>query len=276
METILIGAVRVVSVVVVALLLTKLVQRSTRRWTRRFDDRPTLDPARQRAYTLANLIVSGARYVIWPLAVIMILGLLGIDVAALIATAGIAGLAIGFGAQTLVKDVISGFFLLFDDTVAIGDTVRIGDDAGTVEYIGLRMLKVRKYNGELMMVPAGELRIFGNSSMDFARAIVEVGVAYKDDINEVLAILNRVANEWMTSNQGVLRGTAPDVHAITSFGDPSVNLRIGIAVEPGEQFRAERELRLAIKEEFEKAGITIPLSSQSVHLIAPPTGDDAA
>lgn len=261
------GAIRVAVVVAVALLLIRIVDRSTRRWTRRYDDRPALDPTRQRALTLGNLMVSAARYVIWPVSFIMVLSLVGVDVAALIATAGIAGLAVGFGAQTLVKDVISGFFLLFDNTIAIGDHVRIGNDTGVVEHIGLRLIKVRKYNGEVMMVPAGELRIFANSSIDFARAIVEVGVAYKDDINEVLEILNRVARAWMDQNRSLLESDVPDIHAITGFGDSSVNVRVGIAVSPGEQWHAERELRIAIKAAFDAAGIEIPFPNQIVHMI---------
>jgi small conductance mechanosensitive channel len=265
-----IGVIRVVSVVAVALILLRIVDRSTRRWTRRFDDRPALDPSRQRALTLGNLIVSAARYVIWPVSIIMVLSIVGVDVAALIATAGIAGLAVGFGAQTLVKDVISGFFLLFDNTIAIGDNVRIGDEKGIVEHIGLRLIKVRKYNGELMMVPAGELRIFANASIGFARAIVEVGVAYKDDIDQVLEILSRVARTWMDANRSVLESDEPDIHAITSFGDSSVNVRIGVAVSPGEQWRSERELRIAIKAAFDEAGIDIPFPNQIVHMITQP------
>jgi small conductance mechanosensitive channel len=204
----------------------------------------------------------------------MILSELRVDVAALIATAGVAGLAIGFGAQTLVKDVISGIFLLFDNTIAIGDRVRIGTDYGIVEYIGVRLIKVRRFDGELMMVPAGELRVFGNTSIGFSRAVIDIGVAYKEDIDRVIEILTRLANEWMAANPEVLRAEVPDVLAIMGFADSAILAKVAISVAPGEQFRAEREMRLAIKKAFDEAGIEIPFPQRTVHLAGPTSDPD--
>ncbi len=257
---------RILFIVLGAFLVGKLIDRVLRRWVRRYDDVPALDPRRQRALTLANLLGSTSRYVIWPLAVIMILSEMRIDVAALIATAGIAGLAVGFGAQTLVKDVISGVFLLFDNTIAIGDRVRIGTDYGTVEHIGVRLIKVRKFDGELMMVPAGELRVFGNTSIDFSRAIVEIGVAYKEDIAQVSEILEQVARGWMADNADVLKEEDPNVLAIMGFADSAILARVAVTVVPGEQFRAEREMRVALKKAFDDAGIEIPFPQRTVHV----------
>lgn len=244
----------------------RVIDRLIRRWARRYEKLPALDPTRQRGLTVSNLVGSTARYIVWPLAGIMVLSELRVDVAALIATAGVAGLAIGFGAQTLVKDVISGVFLLFDNTIAIGDRVRIGNEYGLVEYIGVRLIKVRKWDGELLMVPAGELRVFGNTSIGHMRAIIEVGVAYRSDIDKVIEILTRLAREWMESNRQVLVSEEPDVLALMGFADSALLARVCIAVVPGEQFRAERELRIAIKKAFDQAGIEIPFPQRTVHL----------
>ncbi|WP_457654189.1 mechanosensitive ion channel family protein [Rhodocaloribacter sp.] len=256
--------------ILIILLLTwfilRLIDRMTAGWTRRFESLPAIHPRRQRAFTIGNLINSTARYVLWPIAAIMILSELNVDVGALIATAGIAGLAIGFGAQTLVKDVIGGIFLLFDDTIHVGDYVKIGEEAGTVEYIGVRMIKVRKFDGELLMVPAGELRIFGNRSIDFARVIVEVGVAYEQKLDDILPVVERVAEAWAAERRAILRDDRPTVQAVTSFGDSSVNLRVVARVTPGEQWQAERDLRLALKRAFDEAGIEIPFPRRTVYV----------
>jgi small conductance mechanosensitive channel len=244
----------------------RLIDRMTAGWTRRFERLPAIHPRRQRAFTIGNLINSTARYVLWPIAAIMILSELNVDVGALIATAGIAGLAIGFGAQTLVKDVIGGIFLLFDDTIHVGDYVKIGEEAGTVEHIGVRMIKVRKFDGELLMVPAGELRIFGNRSIDFARVIVEVGVAYEQNLDAILPVVERVAGTWAAERRAILRDDRPTVQAVTSFGDSSVNLRVVARVTPGEQWQAERDLRLALKRAFDEAGIEIPFPRRTVYV----------
>jgi len=260
------GLARIVLIIVMAFFVAKIVDRVVGRSVRRYDDLPPLDPSRQRALTISNLISSTVQYVIWPVAVIMILSELKVDVAALIATAGIAGLAVGFGAQTLVKDVISGVFLLFDNTLAIGDRVRINNDYGLVEHIGLRLIKVRKFDGEVLMVPAGELRIFGNTSIGYMRAIVDVGVGYSSDIRQVLEILNGVTQGWVKENPDILVGQEPQVHAILGFADSALMARVVIAMLPGEQFRAEREIRIAVKQAFDEAGIEIPFPQRTVHV----------
>jgi small conductance mechanosensitive channel len=196
----------------------------------------------------------------------MILSEVHVDVGALIATAGIAGLAIGFGAQTLVKDVISGVFLLFDDTIHVGDLIRIGNDVGTVEEIGLRLIRVRKFDGELMMIPAGELRTFGNKSIGYVRVIVEIGLSYEQDLDTLLPVIERIAHEWATEHQDILLEESPQVQSVMSFGESSVNVRVVAQVVPGEQFQAERDLRLKLKQEFDRIGIEIPFPRRTIYM----------
>jgi hypothetical protein len=175
---------RLLSVAVVlalALVVLGLVGRIRRRMVRRVDDLPSLDPGRQRALTVAALLQSTARYVVWGIATVMILGQLGMDIAPILAGAGVAGLAVGFGAQTLVKDVIAGVFLLFDNTLHVGDQITHAGHTGEVEYIGLRLVKIRTFDGELVMIPAGELRTFGNRSVGYSRAIVNVPIPAGED-----------------------------------------------------------------------------------------------
>ena len=256
---------RIILILILAWFLIRAIDRLTRRWARRYDALPELNPTRQRAQTINTLFSSVARYLLWPLAVIMVLSEMKLDVSALLATAGIAGIAIGFGAQTLVQDVISGVFLLFDDTIHVGDNIRVGSEIGVVESIGVRLIKIRKFDGELLMVPAGELRTFGNKSMDFARVIVDVGLAYEQDIEKTLPIMQRIADEWAEENRHVLKEPAPQVQAITQLGESSMNARIIVKVIPGEQFEAERVIRRRLKQAFDAGGIDIPFPRSMVY-----------
>ena len=257
---------RIVVILVLAFLAIKALDRLVARWKAQVEDLPPLNPRRQRTYTLGSLITSTGRYVVWPLAIITVLSELNLDIGALLATAGIAGLAIGFGAQTLVRDVISGVFLLFDDTLRVGDSVRIGNEVGTVETINIRLIKVRKFDGELLMVPAGELRTFGNRSISFSRIIVPVGLAYEQDIDSILPVMQRVADAWVAEQDpDLLLDDEASVQAINDFGESTVTARIIMRVKPGEQFAAERELRLRLKREFDRLGIEIPFPRRTVY-----------
>jgi small-conductance mechanosensitive channel len=262
------GAVRILVILGIALVVLRVVGRLTEQWMDRVQDLDPSDARRQRADTLGNLLQSVAQYVVWPIAAIMALSEVGLDVGALLATAGVAGLAIGFGAQTLVKDVISGVFLLFDDLIHVGDLVRIGGTVGTVEQIGVRLIKVRTFDGELVMIPAGEIRTFGNKSMDWARVVVPVGLSYEQDIDDVLPIMQRVAQEWADENEAILLEDEPQVQGLMDFGDSAVTARVVVQVKPGEQFAAERELRQRLKRTFDEQGVEIPFPQRTVHAVS--------
>jgi len=279
LRALLLGAVRIVVILGLAALILALVRRGTDRWIARVQDLPPSDPKRQRAVTLGNLLQSIAGYAVWAIAAIMVLSEVGLDIGALLATAGIAGLAIGFGAQTLVKDVIGGVFLLFDDILHVGDLVTISGHTGTIEEIGVRLIKLRKFDGELVMIPAGEVRIFGNKSVQWARAVVPVGLSYGQDVDDILPIMEHVANEWVAEHQDIVLEESPQVQGLMDFGDSSVTARVVVRVKPGEQFAAERELRQRLKRAFDEKGVEIPFPQRTAHVIesdAPPRSPDTA
>jgi moderate conductance mechanosensitive channel len=262
------AALKVVITIGLALAIIAALKRLLSRWQRRVKDLPNIDPRRQRVMTGTNLILSVTQYAVWAVATIMVLGELGLNIGPLLAGAGIAGLAIGFGAQTLVRDVISGLFLLFDDIIHVGDMVTFDGHAGVVEGLSLRVIRVRKFDGELMMVPAGDLRTFGNKSIGFARVIVTVGVTYEQDTDVVLEALQRIASEWaqLDENRSVMLEEAPQVQALMSLGDSAVEARIVVQVVPGEQFAAERRLRLLVKRRLDDWGIEIPFPRRTVYV----------
>lgn len=261
-------ALRVAGILALVFLTLSVVRGLKRRWIASVQDRPTLDKKRQRVLTVADLIGSVSRYVVWTVAVFMILEVIGLPIGPLLAGAGIAGLAIGFGAQTLVKDVISGLFLLFDDTLGVGDLITFNGNTATVEYVGLRMIKARKFDGELLMIPAGEMRTFGNKSIGFARAIVPVDLAYEGDVEAGLSAMEAVANEWAQTDfaKEIMLEEAPIVQAVTALGESSVTARIIVQVRPGEQFQAEREMYALIKKRFDERGVEIPFPRRTVYV----------
>lgn len=260
------AAFRIALIIALAMVVLAIIYRFKNRWVKSVQDLPTLDKKRQRVLTVADLLGSVSKYVVWTIAFIMILGEMRLNVGPLLAGAGIAGLAIGFGAQTLVKDIISGFFLLFDSTIGVGDLITIGGETGTVEYVGLRLLKVRKFSGELLMVPAGELRTFGNHSIGYSRVIVNVGLSYEEDINRALEALNDAAQQWagMEEIASVLVDD-PQVQGVVDLGQAGPIVRLIAQVQPGEQFQGERLLRLLVKQRCDREGIEMQVPRSTVY-----------
>ena len=273
-EAIIANGLKVILVILIAWGIVKAVDRVLKIWNKRFEDLPLIAPRRQRALTTSTLLSSTVRYVVGAMALITILDVLNIDVSALIATAGIAGIAIGFGAQSLVKDMIGGVLLLFDDTIHVGDLIRVGTDEGLVEDIGIRTIKVRRFNGELLMVPAGDLRTFGNRSVGFVRAVVPVGLSYGQDVDKIMAIMKEVADEYVAAHRDILMDEEALVQGITNFGESSVDVRIVVKMIPGEQFEAEREIRRRLKQAFDREGISIPFPQRTLHIVSPDGSSD--
>ena len=259
---------RIAAAIGLALLILGIVKRLKKRWVTKALGAPTVDSKRQRVVTVADLVGSVVKYVVWSVVIVTVFAELGFDIGPLLASAGVAGLAIGFGAQTLVKDVISGLFLLFDDSLGSGDLITHNGQTGTVEYVGLRLIKVRTFSGELLMIPAGELRVFGNHSVGYARVVVPVSLAYEQDLDSVLDALAAVAAEWAETEfaRSVMLEEAPTVQSVTELGESGVTARIIVQVRPGEQFEADRQIKRLVKTRFDEQGIEIPFPRRTVYV----------
>lgn len=227
----------------------------------------------QRAQTMVPLLRSIGRYVVYFVAGVAILQQFGIDATAVVASAGVVGLAVGFGAQSLVKDLISGFFLLFEGLIAVGDIVTVGGHTGVVEAIGIRVTQVRKFDGELRVIPNGEITSFGHLKRDWARAVVTVGIAYEKNFEEALQVLARVARGWAEQNEMVIL-EPPEVQGMLAFGDSDCQARVVTKVKPGEQWACERSLRRSIKKAFDDANVEIPFPRRVVYLREEKAVDD--
>jgi len=205
--------------------------------------------------TLKALIKSILRYTVYFIAVLMVLGELGVNTSSILATAGIGGLAIGFGAQSLVKDVISGFFIIFEDQYGVGDFVKIQDITGTVEEIGLRITKIRGFKGDINIIPNGQITVVTNYSRENSAAIVEVNLAYENDIDKAIAIMEKVSREYAAENPDIVE--EPKVFGITAMDHVGITLRLVARTLPLKHWGVERELRKLIKEAFDENNIQI-------------------
>lgn len=249
------------------------VKRGQPAWIQRLEDRPgTDDPILQvrrerRTTALAALASSVLTVVVWTIAVMMILDQFGIALAPVIASAGIVGVALGFGAQDLVKDFLSGVFILAEDQYGLGDTVTVGEASGVVEGVTLRSTRIRDVNGTLWHIPNGEIRRVGNQSQGWARSLLDVDVAYDADIDLATRTISRVAAD-MADEEPWSRMflEAPEMWGVERVSADAVTLRLVIKVLPGEQWGIARELRRRIKVALAAGGVEAPLSARSLWL----------
>ncbi len=218
-----------------------------------------------RARTLQPLTESLVRYVVYFIALVMVLREINIDATAILASAGVVGLAIGFGAQNLIRDVISGFFLLFEGLIQVGDVIAVGEHTGLVERISIRTTQIRKFSGELWTIPNGQLQVFGNFNRDFMRALVEVGLDYHGDVERAMAVMQRVGEEWVADHKEIALAP-PEVQGIQQFRESEVTIRMVVKVKPLEQWAAERELRKRIKLAFDREASALPFPRRITYL----------
>lgn len=211
----------------------------------------------KKSNTLSSLMKSIVRYTIYIIMAISILNVMDIPTQSILAAAGLGGLALGFGAQNLVKDVISGFFILFEDQYAVGDYVTIGSATGDVEDIGLRITKIRSFNGDLHIIPNGEIKTVINHSRGNSLAIIDIGVAYEEDSDKAINILKDIGERYYESNRDRVV-EPPEVLGIISLGDSDVKIRMIVRTASLKHWSVEREIRKEVKEAFIKENIEIP------------------
>jgi small conductance mechanosensitive channel len=264
---------RIVLILVVAWLGYRLLCIAGQRIEKMVEDEDytTVSEREQRAQTLSQILRSAGLVLIVLIAGTMILRELGLDVGPIIAGAGIVGLAIGFGAQTLVKDVISGFFILLENQFSVGDSIQVDGIAGGVEKMTLRATFLRDLEGTLHIIPNGEIRTLANKTKDWARAVVNVGVGYEAHVDRVLAVLEDVGRQLSADETfGPMLLEDPTAVGPLEFGDSAVTVRLMVKTRAGQQWRVGRELRRRIKEAFEQEGIEIPYPQYEIRVRSGP------
>jgi len=220
------------------------------------------ETGKARRMTLAPLLRSGEKYVVYFFAVVFVLEEVGVDPMPVLAGAGIVGLAVGFGAQALVRDVVTGLFILFEHYFLVGDFVRIGDIEGFVEAIDLRTTRIRDAHGSLHILPNGDVQHIVHMSNEHAIAVVDVSVAYESDLALVEETLARVGRELAEANPSVREAT--QVLGLQAFGESDLVFRTATKVAPAKQYPVSRDLRRRVKLAFDAAGIEIPYAKRVV------------
>jgi len=277
---------RIVLILLVAWIVTWLVNRLIRRILatppkpRPKNDKPRKSPfgfidtgagtsARrtQRAKTMADVLGRLANAIIWGIAILVVLGELGINLAPLIAGAGVLGIALGFGAQSLVRDFLSGFFMLVEDQFGVGDVIDVGGTVGgasggvtgTVEGVSLRTTRIRDVEGVVWHVPNGEIKRVGNKSQQWSRALLDIEVDRDTDVASAIRVIKETADAmWHEEGWRDAILMEPDVWGIEELGAQSMKLRLVVQTLPLEQWRVARELRARIKAALDEAGIDTP------------------
>ena len=230
--------------------------------------------AERRARTLGSVLQNLVTVVVWTVAFVLVLGEIGISLGPLIASAGIAGIALGFGAQSVVKDFLAGLFVLIEDQYGVGDVIDVGEAVGVVEEVELRTTQIRDINGVLWTVPNGVIERVGNHSQLWSKSIFDIEVPYECDIDDVMAVMKRVLDEvWEEDFRHTTIIEEPEVQGIQAFGANGVVIRAAVKTDTNEQWATARMIRGRLKKALDEAGISIPYPQRTIWL---KNADDAA
>ncbi len=259
---------RIGLILISAVLVTRVARTLIRRFEEAVSQGEGLDALERakRARTLGAVVESVVIVVVVGTALLTILHELDVDIRPVLTAAGIGGLAIGFGAQTLVKDIISGFFLLLENQVRVGDVAIINGTGGLVEAINLRTIVLRDLEGVVHVFPNGSVTTLANRTREFSYAVLDIGVAYKEDVDRVMAVLRQVGEDLQADP-----GFSPSILeplqilGVDDFADSQVVLKLRIKTVPLKQWEVARELRRRIKKAFDATGIEIPFPHRTIY-----------
>lgn len=291
---------RIVLILLLAWLSARILRRVVTHTAEKLRDQPrssafrdrTTDPAVldelstrrhvQRVDTLATVLRNVISVVIWVVAVLIILADLGVDLAPLLASAGVATVVIGFGAQQVVRDYLAGLFMLLEDQFGVGDVIDMGEATGTVESVSLRVTRLRDVEGVVWWVPNGQVTRVGNKSQQWSRALLDIAVAPDTDVPSATEVIQRTADDmWHDPDWSNKLLAEPEVWGVEDIGVGGMLIRLVVKTVPLEQWDVARELRARLKRAFDAAGIRLPVQQQRIvyemgHSEPPPLGEPGA
>ena len=249
----------VAGAIVIDIALHRIIPHALRLTMQRQMKKAPEEEIGQRVDTLASVFTGTARMIVLLAALLMLLPLAGINIAPLLAGVGIVGIAVGFGAQSLVKDIISGLFILLDNQYGKGDVVRVAGIAGLVEDVGLRRTVLRDLDGIVHYVPNGEIIVASNFTQEYSRVNLNVSVAYGEDLDRVIEVINRLGNEMKEDPEwAAICLTPPQVMRVDDLGESGIDIKIVGDTQPIRQWDVMGELRKRLKKTFDEEGIEIP------------------
>ena len=260
------SGVRIAIIIVITLILLKVATLITTKMRKLLGRKEGDIEFEKRSGTLSGVVHWVMRVVILAVAVFMLLSEFGVNLGPVLAAAGVVGLAVGFGAQNLVQDFISGFFLLLEDQVRVGDVVQIGDKGGLVEKVTLRMVILRDFAGSVHFIRNGKIDVVTNMTKDYSNYVFNIGVAYRENVDEVIQVLKDIDEEMRRDAAFKDDILAPlEVAGLDSFGDSAIVIKARVKTKPIQQWRIGREFNRRIKLKFDELGIEIPFPHQTIY-----------
>ncbi len=262
--------VQLLVILVIAFTARWLLKKGTRLLTRKIQKLDNSEDSEfdRRTATIFRIVYSAGLFIIFITSLLMILDILAIDITPILASLGILGLAIGLGVQTLIKDVVSGLFILIENQYLVGDNVELNKISGTVETITIRVTKVRDLYGTLHAIPNGDIRTVSNRSRGWGRAVIDVGITYDSDVDRAIQVMQDVG---LMLRQDMVLGALmiedPQVTGVEGLEDWSVRLRLMVKTLPGQQNTVQRQLRQHIHRIFAQKGIEIAFPRQEIQLV---------
>ncbi|WP_242868897.1 mechanosensitive ion channel family protein [Desulfotomaculum copahuensis] len=248
--------IKIILFIVLAVVAMHLGDAAINRFFSTGEDRPGVMNSR-RAQTMRTLLKSVLHYSVYFVVLVTVLSMFGVRVEAILAGAGVVGLAVGFGAQNLVRDIITGFFILLEDQFAVGDYITASGVSGTVEEIGLRITRLRDFGGELHIVPNGQIKQVTNHTRGSMQSQVDIRVAYEEDPDRIMALLQEVSRAVAADMAAVIT-EGPDVLGVVGLGAEGMTFRLVAKTRPMQQWSVEREIRRRAKETFDREGVKAP------------------
>ncbi|MQP67037.1 mechanosensitive ion channel [Niveispirillum sp. SYP-B3756] len=261
------SAVTIFLVLTLALIAWEMVSGAIHRYLNATDDSGTAIQRSARMRTLLPLARNALMILMITMVGLIVLSELGVNIAPLLAGAGVVGLAIGFGAQTLVKDVITGLFMLIEDTLSVGDVVNVGGKGGVVEAITIRTIRLRDYDGSVHTIPFSSVTTATNMTKDFSFYVLLVTVDYKEDTDRVIAVLREIADQMRSepAYAAAMLDTI-DIAGVDAFQDSAVMIKARLKTRPIQQWGIGREFNRRMKKRFDELGISIPFPQRTLHL----------
>jgi small-conductance mechanosensitive channel len=276
LQWLLISGIRILIIVILTFIALKVVQLLSSRIFTKLSEGEKDREIQKRFETLSAVIRYVFNTTIISISVVMILGELGVKIGPILAAAGIVGLAIGFGAQSLVQDVIGGFFILLENQIRVGDVVAVADKSGLVEKVNLRMVVLRDLAGNVHYVCNGQIQTVTNMTKDYGRYVFEIGIAYREDVDEVIEIIKQVDEELR--NDPVFMGDILEpieILGLDQFANSAVIIKARTKTKPIRQWAVGREFNRRLKMKFDEIGIEIPFPHLTLYLGQDKQGESA-
>lgn len=259
--------IKIFLVIIITLIVMKVVRVVSSRLSVLFLKKKEGEESKKRAHTLSSVIRNLLNVVVWVIALMTILGQLGIEIGPLLAAAGIVGIAIGFAGQSIVKDVINGFFILLWDQIRVGDVIQTAGKGGLVENINLKMTVLRDLAGNVHFIPNGNIDVVTNMTKDYSRYVLDIGVAYREDVDEVMEIVKEIDEELRKDPQFKNDILEPvEILGLDKFADSAIVIKARIKTKPIRQWAVGREFNRRLKKKFDQRNIEIPFPHTTLYL----------